>query len=151
MSVGPPFFRRALTTCTGLLAVVALMIGTCVIPAATRDPLPAGTPDQAIPALWTLTWLAAGVALVLAVIAFTVRSRSFLVTGVLGIASVATLLLALFLNDAGMAYWSHGPAMRGASLASFTGAGTCLIVATTVLSTAFLLPGRASNGARGAL
>ena len=148
MSVGPPFFRRALATCAGMLGVVAVMLGTCVIPAATRDPLPAGTPDQAIPALWTLTWLAAGVALVLAVVAFAVRSRSFLSTGVLGLASVATLLLALFLNDAGMAYWGHGPAMRGASLASFTGAGTCLIIATTVLSTAFLLPGRPSTAAR---
>ena len=148
MSVGQPFFRRALATCAGMLGVVAVMLGTCVIPAATRDPAPAGTPDQAIPALWTLTSLAAGVALVLAVVAFTIRSRSFLSTGVLGLASVATLLLALFLNDAGMAYWGHGPATRGASLASFTGAGTCLIIATTVLSTAFLLPGRKPTAPR---
>jgi hypothetical protein len=149
MSVGTPFFRRALTTCAGLLAVVALMLGTCVIPAATRDPLSSGAPDQVVAALWTLTWLAAGVAAALVAVALTARSRSFLTTGILGLASIATLLLALLLNDAGMAYWGHGAAMRGASLASFTGAGTCLIVATTVLSTAFLLPGRSSAGMTG--
>ena len=145
MPVSQLFFRRSLSTCAGLLAVVALMLGTCVIPAAARDPFPAGTPDQAIPALWMLTLVAAGVAALLVVMGMKVRTRNFVVTGILGLASVATLVLALFLNDAGMAYWSHGVAMRGASLASFTGAGTCLIVATTVLSTAFLLPGRAPS------
>lgn len=142
MAVSRTFCSRVLTTCATLLAVVTLMIATCVVPVVARNPLLAGPTDQAVPAFWVLATVAGVVTVLLYALALTARVRSFLVTGLLALASLATLLLALFLHDAGMAYWTQGPVMRGVALASFTGAGTCLLVATTVLSTAFLLPGR---------
>ena len=145
MAVNRTFFSRALTSCAALLSIVTLMIATCVVPVVARNPLLAGPTDKAVPAFWVLATMAGVVTVLLFVLALTVRVRSFLVTGLLGLASIATLLLALFLNDAGMAYWTQGPVMRGVALASFTGAGTCLLVATTVLSTAFLLPGRSAG------
>ncbi len=139
------FPRRALVASAALLAVVALMVATCLVPVATR----VGTLDNAFghgaPALWTLAIASGVAALLVLVVAVTVRVRSFLATGCLALASLVALLLALFLNDAGMACWAQGTALHGTAFAAFTGAGTCLIVATTVLSTAFLLPGRGTR------
>lgn len=145
MPVSPGFCRRALSTCAGLLAAVAALVAGCIVPAAGRDPLAGAVAGQVANAFWAVAASAAVAAALLWVLSARIRVRSAAGMAVLGLITVLILLLALLLNDAGMAYWGGHPAQRGIALAAYAGAAVCLVAATTVLSTAFLLPGRAGT------
>ena len=140
MPVRLQLFRRLLLACAAATGTIALLIAVIVIPGVSADTFAAGTPEQALPAFWGLAATATVTGLLLVLMAVPTRVRRFLAKSVLGLATASILLIALRPNDAAMAYCGPGPAMRGVSPVAFACAGVSLIVATAVLSTAFLLP-----------
>ena len=145
MPVKLQLFRRLLLACAAATGTIALLIAVIVIPGVSADTFAAGTPEQALPAFWGLAATATVTGLLLVLMALRTRVRGFLSKSVLGLATVSILLIALLFNDAAIAYWGHGPAMRGVSLVAFACAGLSLIGAAAVLSTAFLVLGPAAG------
>ncbi len=140
--MSPGFCKRALTGCAVLLASVAALVAGCIVPAMSGQSQAGTAGSEATDAFWAVAASALVAAVLLWVLASRFRTRTALTMGVLGVITVVVLLLALLLNDAAMAYWGLDVSLHGAALAAFAAAAVCLVVATTVLSTAFLLPGR---------
>ena len=145
MRIGYSFYRRVLLVCGVAFVTVALVLALGVMQPVKAEAGRGATPEKAVVAFWVNIALNLISALVIFSIVIPSNDFRWISKSVLIFTGLTVLLLGIALADAGLAYLSHGPAMKFASVVLFICAAADFLVGVLVVAAAVLLPKNTAN------